>query len=146
MKQLTKTTTPIRERDIKRSWHLFDLSGKVLGRVTPGIARVLQGKHKTSYVDYLDGGDYAVVINATKVVLTGKKAQTKTYDRYSGYPSGQKVISFEKLIAVRPQEVIRIAVSGMLPKNKMRDRRLARLYIYKDNKHPYVDKFPVTES
>lgn len=141
MPSLTKSTKPQREKDIKREWKIFDLKNKILGRSTTEISSVLQGKGKVSYSAYLDSGDYVVVINARRVEVTGKKAKDKTYNRYSGYPSGRSQIKFKELIVRKPSEVIRHAVSGMLPKNKHRDRRLARLFIYPDEKHPYVDKF-----
>jgi len=141
MVNITKSTNPIKESDIKREWHLVDASKKVLGRFAPDIVRLLQGKHKVNYVSYLDNGDYVVVVNAKRVRVTGKKAETKTYSSYSGYPSGQKNITFANLLEKNPTEIIKRAVSGMLPKNKLRDRRLTRLFIYADDKHPYESKF-----
>lgn len=141
MVNLTHSTKPVSEKDIKRNWHLIDVSDKVLGRITPEIARFLQGKHKRDYVAYLDMGDYVVVINAIKVKLTGKKVEAKEYTRFSGYPGGLKRISFKTMLKDKPAEIIKHAVSGMLPKNKLRERRLTRLFIFADNKHPYADKF-----
>ncbi len=143
MVSLTKSTKSISDKDIKRMWHIIDVKGKVLGRVAPEIAKLLQGKHKVIYVPYLDLGDYVVVINAKYVVLTGRKGKSKTYTRYSGYPGGLKKITFDHLIEKNPTEVIKHAVSGMLPKNKQRDSRLARLFVFKDEKHPYSNKFNV---
>lgn len=137
MAHLTISTKPIKEKEIKRDWRLFDARGKVLGRLTSEIAQCLVGKHKVNYVSYLDMGDYAVVINARDIVLTGAKKESKTYKYYSGYPGGLKEVSFSKLKQARPQEIIRHAVSGMLPKNKLRDRRLARLFVFKDEKYPF---------
>lgn len=141
MVHLTVSTKPISEKEIKRDWRLFDAKGKVLGRLTSEIARCLIGKHKVNYVPYLDMGDYAVVINAREVILTGAKAASKTYKYYSGYPGGLKEVSFSRLKETRPQEIIRHAAAGMLPKNKLRDRRLARLFVFKDDKYPYQAKF-----
>jgi large subunit ribosomal protein L13 len=146
MKNLTKSTKSISEKELKPEWHLINMEGKILGRTTPKIAILLMGKHKTNYVSYLDSGDSVVVINAQKVVLTGKKSLSKIYSYYSGYPSGLRKVSFEKMIEKNPTEVVRRAVSGMLPKNKLRDRRLARLFIYADDKHPYEEKFKVQKS
>ncbi len=140
MVNLTKSTKSVSINDIKRRWHLIDVKGKVLGRVAPKIAQLLQGKDKVNYVPYLDVGDYVVVINAAKVKLTGKKYETKKYTYYSGYPGGLKEISFQHLLKENPSEVIKHAVSGMLPKNKLRDRRLKRLFVFADEKHPYGDK------
>jgi len=141
MLTLTKQTKPIKEKEVIRNWHLIDVSGQILGRVAGKISRLLQGKHKVTYVPYLDSGDYIVVINAQKIKVTGKKAKNKVYTRYSGYPGGLKKITFEKMSQEKPDEIIRHAVSGMLPKNKLRDRRLARLFIFKDENHKFSDKF-----
>jgi large subunit ribosomal protein L13 len=141
MSQLTKQTKPVKEKEIVRNWHLIDVSGQVLGRVAGKISRLLQGKHKVNYVPYLDSGDYIVVINAKKIKVTGKKEKNKVYTRYSGYPGGLKTISYEKMLKQKPEDIIRHAVSGMLPKNKLRDRRLARLFIFPDKDHKFNDKF-----
>lgn len=141
--KLTQSTKSIKEEDIKREWHLVDLSGKILGRVIPNISRVLQGKNKTDYAPYLDMGDYVVVINAKKIVLTGKKSSNKVYSYFSGYPGGLRQVKFTDMIKRNPAEVIRHAVSGMLPKNKLRKKRLARLFVFPDEKNPYQDKFPM---
>ncbi len=141
MVKLTQATKPIKEKEVKRDWHLIDVSGKVLGRVAPEIAKLLQGKHKKNYVSYLDSGDFVVVINAKKVVLTGRKSETKVYTRYTGYPGGLKTVSFKRMLEKNPEVVIKHAVSGMLPKNKLRERRLKRLFVFPEDKHPYQDKF-----
>lgn len=141
MKKPTQTTQSVKLSEIKRKWHLIDVKGKTLGRITPYISKLLQGKHKTTYVSYLDSGDYVVVVNAAQVSVTGDKENSKIYTYYSGYPGGLKQIPFKRLIEKNPKEIIRHAVSGMLPKNKLRDRRLTRLFIYADDKHPYSDKF-----
>ena len=134
-------TTPTKLSDIKRSWHLFDMENKTLGRVASEIATVLMGKSKPYFVSNLDCGDYVVVINASKVKVSGKKEAQKKYSRFSGYPGGYRE---EKLIDLRkrsPGDIIRFAVLGMLPQNKLQNRMLARLFIFKDAEHPYKDKF-----
>ena len=141
MVNLTISTKPVKAKEIKRDWHLIDASSKILGRLAPEIVKVLQGKHKRNYVPYLDMGDYVVVINAKKVIVSGKKADQKIYTRYSGYPGGLKEISFNKLLEEKPEEIVKRAVSGMLPKNKLRKKRLARLYVFADENHPFADKF-----
>lgn len=146
MTNITKVTKPVKAGQIVRGWHLVDVSGQVLGRACPKIAKWLQGKDKINYVPYLDMGDYVVVINAKKVKITGKKDQDKIYTRYSGYPGGLKKINFANLLAKNPQEIIRHAVSGMLPKNKHRDQRLTRLFIFSDEKHPYEEKLKSQKS
>lgn len=140
MTHLTHSTRPASEKLIDRKWHLVDVSGKRLGRAANAIVAMLQGKEKLNYAPNIDGGDYVVVVNAKAIVLSGHKADTKTYAKYSGYPGGLRKIPFKTYLETRPEEVIRRAVSGMLPKNKLRDRRLARLHVYPENKHPYANK------
>ncbi|GIW63977.1 MAG: 50S ribosomal protein L13 [Patescibacteria group bacterium] len=139
--KLTETTRSVKLSEVKRDWHLIDLKNKVLGREAGRIAQLLQGKNKVNYVANLDMGDYVVVINAKRLKLTGSKTQKKEYQSYSGYPGGLKVESFKSLINRKPEEVVKRAVSGMLPKNKLRKRRLARLYIFADENHNFGDKF-----
>ena len=137
----TQTTKSVKEKDIKRNWHLIDAKGKVLGRLAPEIASLLQGKHKRNYVSYLDCGDYVVAVNAAAVRLTGRKESSKIYTRYSGYPGGLKTVAASALRTQNPGKMIENAVSGMLPKNKYRSDRLRRLYLYKDENHKFKNKF-----
>jgi len=134
----TKVT---RKREIKREWRLFDAKDKILGRLATKIAILLMGKNKPYFVSHLDCGDYAVVINAAKVRMSGRKMEQKKYYRHSGYPGGFKEVSFAQQMAKDPKKIIRHAVAGMLPKNKLRAKRLARLKVFVDEKHPYQDKF-----
>ncbi|MFA9288801.1 MAG: 50S ribosomal protein L13 [Weeksellaceae bacterium] len=145
MTHLTHTTRSIKAKEINRKWHLVDANGKTLGRISPDISTKLQGKHKVEYVPNIDMGDHIVVINADKVKVTGKKAEQKEYERYSGYPGGLKTLTFNQMMDRNPEEVIRRAVSGMLPKNKLRDPRLARLHVYKGEQHPHKAEFANTE-
>lgn len=140
MKNLTRQTKSVKAKEVKRTWHLIDVAGQVLGRVSPGIARLLQGKNKVDYVPYLDVGDYVVVVNSKKIVITGKKNVSKTYTSYSGYPGGLKVKTFSSLMEKNPDQIVKHAVSGMLPKNKFREDRLNRLFIFPDENHPYKEK------
>ncbi len=140
MVHLTHSTKTISEKNITRIWHEVDVSGKRLGRIANTISSYLQGKHKPSYVPNIDIGDYVVVTNAKKIVLTGKKADVKTYSMYSGYPGGMRKVAFKTMLDKQPQEVVRRAVSGMLPKNNLRDKRLARLFVYPDVEHPHKEK------
>lgn len=136
--QLTK---PTKKSDIVRSWHLYDVKDKILGRVVTDITTCLSGKRKPYYVKYLDCGDYVVVINAKHVKVSGKKTDDKMYARYSGYPGGLKKDSFKNLLANKPERIIHHAVSGMLPANKIKNLLLKRLYIFPEAEHPYKDKF-----
>jgi large subunit ribosomal protein L13 len=140
MVNLTKATKSVSEKTIKREWHLVDAKGAVLGRFATDVAKYLIGKHKRNFVSYMDQGDYVIVINAAQIVITGRKEDDKTYTRYSGYPGGLKKISFAEMKEKNPQGIVKKAIWGMLPKNKLRDRRIARLHIYKDEKHPYENK------
>lgn len=137
---MTKST---KLSDIKRSWHLIDVEGKILGRISTGIAKILMGKSKPYYVSNLDCGDYAVVINAEKIIVTGKKESKKKYSRFSGYPGGYKEEALSDLRKRNPSEIVKYAVLGMLPQNKLRDRMLLRLFIFAGEDHPYTDKFKV---
>src|SRR3989344_2944580 len=137
---MDKTTKATKDADIKRSWHLVDVNGKILGRISSEIAKLLMGKSKPHYVRNLDCGDYIVVINASGVKVTGKKEENKKYYRHSGYPGGLRMQTFKELKDSKPEEMIRHAVKGMLPQNKLRDRMLTRLFVYRDENHPYTDK------
>ena len=137
---MNKTTKPTKASDIKRSWHLVDVNGGILGRISSEIAKLLIGKSKPYYVRNLDCGDYVVVINASNVKVTGKKEKDKKYYRHSGYPGGLKVETLKELRKSKPEEIIRHAVKGMLPQNKLRDKMLTRLFVYRDEKYPYQDK------
>lgn len=135
------TTRSTKTSEIKRSWHLINARDETLGRLATRIAKLLMGKDKPYFVRHLDCGDWVVVVDAAEVKVTGKKASQKLYYRHSGYPGGFREITFEKQMECDPTKVIRHAVSGMLPKNKLRKRMLARLRIYADEKHPYGGKF-----
>jgi len=135
--KVAKPTKPTSIKSINRSWYLIDVKGQVLGRAATHIATKLIGKSKPMFVRNLDCGDYVVVINAEAVVVTGKKSDDKQYTSYSGYPGGIRKESLTHLQERRPVEVVRRAVAGMLPKNKLRAPLLKRLYIYAGNDHPY---------
>ncbi len=141
---MNKTTKPTKQSDIKREWHLINLKDQVLGRVSTEIAKLLMGKRKPYFARNMDCGDYVIAVNASTVKVTGKKEEQKTYYRYSGYPGGLKKETLEKLRKRKPEDVIIHAVKGMLPQNKLRDRMLGRLYIYKGEEHPYGDKLKTT--
>jgi large subunit ribosomal protein L13 len=134
-------TAPTRISDIKRSWHLVEANENILGRISTKIATLLMGKSKPYFARNMDCGDYVVVINAGKVKVTGRKELAKKYYRHSGYPGGFKTETLVELRQRRPGEIIRHAVSGMLPQNKLRDRMLTRLFVYEGEEHPYKDKF-----
>ncbi|KAJ1952811.1 54S ribosomal protein L23, mitochondrial [Dispira parvispora] len=120
-----------------RLWHLVDAKGQVLGRMSSRIATTLMGKHKPIYNPAADCGDYVVVINARDVKVTGNKFDQKVYYRHSGYPGGLKETPYSRLMERNPSEIIRKAVYGMLPKNRLRSSRMDRLLVFADDKHPY---------
>lgn len=130
----------------ERRWHLIDVHGKVLGRVSVEIAHLLMGKGKPEFIRNLDSGDYVVVTNAKEVAATGQKEEKKFYYRHSGFPGGFKKESLGELRQRRPEEVVRHAVAGMLPQNKLKDKFLARLFIFGGQAHTYKDKFMKEES
>ena len=131
------STNAMSSKEIKREWHLIDAKDKILGRLATEVANKLMGKQKSEYVPYLDMGDFVVVTNAEKIKVSGNKATQKKYYRHSMYPGGLKVESYAEKMAKRPQDIIRHAVSGMLPKNKLKTSMLKKLHVYKDSKHPY---------
>lgn len=135
------TTKPTKTKDIVRSWHLFDVRDRVLGRAATQIAHALMGKAKPYFVRHLDCGDHVVVINAAHVAVTGKKESDKLYTRYSGYPGGLKAKALWQVRREKPTLLVRHAVYGMLPKNKLRDRLITRLWLYPEAQHPYKAKF-----
>ncbi|GAA5977050.1 hypothetical protein JCM11641_001286 [Rhodosporidiobolus odoratus] len=120
-----------------RTWRGVDAEGKVLGRMATRIAIVLMGKHKPIYDQANDCGDYVVVTNAKKVAVTGRKADQKLYRHHTQFPGGLKEIPYKTMLERKPEEIIRRAVSGMLPKNRLRAKRLERLFIFPDAENPY---------
>lgn len=123
------STNVLSAKDIKRETHTIDASGKILGRLSTGVARLLMGKHKPYYVPYLDLGDYVVITNASRIKVTGKKLAQKRYYRHSGYPHGLKIETLDKLMERSPQKVIEHAVVGMLPKNKLGKQMIRKLKV-----------------
>lgn len=129
-----------RKEDVTREWHLVDVKDEVLGRIATKIAEKLIGKYKATYTPHTDAGDFVVVINAREVVVTRDKAQKKMYYRHSGFPGGLKQRSFEEMIRKNPEEVIRLAVKNMLPKNRLQGDRMARLKIYAEADHNHTSQ------
>lgn len=128
--------------DIKRDWFIVDASGKTLGRLATEIARRLRGKHKAEYTPHMDTGDYIVVINAKDVQVSGNKRTDKIYYHHTGFPGGIKSISFEKLIAKKPEQVIEKAVKGMLPKGPLGRDMFRKLKVYAGAQHQHSAQQP----
>ena len=126
-----------KEQEISKKWYLVDAKDRVLGRLATQIAMRLRGKHKPIFTPHADTGDFIVVINANKVTLTGRKWDKKIYYRHTGYIGGLKEISAKKLLEKKPEDILRFAVRGMLPKNSLGRRQLKKLKIYSGSEHPH---------
>lgn len=137
-----KTTQVAKKEDVTRDWYLVDVDNKVLGRVATEIANVLRGKNKPTFTPSVDTGDFVIVVNAEKIALTGKKLSDKTYYSHSLYPGGLKEISAGKLMEKKPEELLKKAVKGMLPKNKLARHMLKKLKIYAGAAHPHEAQMP----
>ncbi len=124
------STNRLSAKNIKRGSYTIDASGKILGRLATEVATILMGKKKPEFVPYLDTGDFVVVTNASKVVVSGKKSKNKTYTRHSGYPGGLRVETFDKVITSKPEYIIEHAVKGMLPKNRLGSQMIKKLKVY----------------
>ena len=136
-----KTSYATKE-DVTRDWYLVDAEDKILGRLACGIAHHLRGKHKAIYAPFMDTGDFVIVVNAEKIALTGKKLTDKVYYHHSGYPGGIKAITAGKLLKEKPEELLRTAVKGMLPKNTLGRAMLKKLKIYTGGDHPHEAQCP----
>jgi large subunit ribosomal protein L13 len=128
--------------DVHRAWHLVDAEGLVLGRLATDVATLLRGKHKPMFAPHIDTGDHVIVVNASKIVLTAGKASKKEAIRHSGYPGGLKRRGYDEILATRPQDAVRHAVRGMLPKGPLGRRMLRKLKVYAGPTHPHVAQQP----
>ena len=128
--------------DIIRSWHVVDADGLVLGRLATEVASRLRGKHKPIFAPHIDTGDHVIVVNAAKIVLTSGKAEQKVAYRHSGYPGGLRAQGYTDLLATRPEEVVRRAVRGMLPRTRLGRQQLAKLKVYAGPEHPHQAQQP----
>ena len=135
-------TYSAKAEDVERKWWLVDLEGKTVGRAASEIATRLRGKHKPTFTPHVDTGDFVVCINADKVVFTGNKERDKVYRKHSGYPGGLKEITAGELLERKPEDVIRYAVQGMLPKNKLAQKIIKKLKVYAGDEHPHEAQQP----
>jgi large subunit ribosomal protein L13 len=138
----TAKTYTLRESEIERRWYVVDVTDETLGRIASRIAPVLEGKHKPTYTPHLDSGDHVIVLNASRVTVTRDKRESKLYIRHSGYPGGFKQETLGHLLERRPEEVIRRAVKGMLPHNRLGAQQLRKLKIYAGPDHPHQAQRP----
>ena len=137
--QKTWTATP---SNIERKWYVVDAEGMVLGRLASQVAAILRGKNKPTFTPHFDTGDYVIVVNADKVVLTGNKEDQKEYKRYSGYTGGQKITKFKDMKAKYPERIVEHAIVGMLPHNKLGRQMAKKLRVYADSDHGHEAQFP----
>ena len=135
-------TYQAKKEGIERGWFVVNAEGKILGRLASQVAHVLRGKHKPTFTPHVDTGDFVVVVNARKVTLTGKKLKDKKYYHHTGYPGGIREVRAEKVLALKPTEMIRTAVKGMLPKTSLGRQMIRKLKIYAGSSHPHEAQKP----
>ncbi|MGQ9925920.1 MAG: 50S ribosomal protein L13 [Chloroflexaceae bacterium] len=131
-----------RPAEVQRDWYVVDATDQVLGRLATHIATLLRGKHKPTYTPSIDGGDFVIVVNCEKIKIMGKKADQKIYYRHTGYPGGLKATPYKMMLAKHPDRILRNAVKGMLPKNRMGRHLLTKLRIYAGPRHPHAAQQP----
>lgn len=136
------STFMAKAEDIQRKWYIIDATNKPLGRLATEVARLLRGKHKAIFTPHVDTGDHVIVINAEKIILTGKKPEQKIYARHSGYPGGLKTMTYAKLLKEKPELAIEKAVKGMLPHNRLGSAMNKKLKVYRGAEHPHQAQQP----
>lgn len=137
-----KTTFMANAANVERKWFVVDAEGQTVGRLAAEVAKVLRGKHKPTFTPHVDTGDYVIVVNADKVVFSGKKLTKKTYFRHSGYPGGTSFVTPQDMLNKHPERVVEIAVRGMLPKNKLGAQMYRKLSVYAGPEHPHTAQKP----
>ena len=136
-----RTYTP-KPGDIERQWHVIDATDQVLGRLASQVARLLRGKHKTTFAPHVDTGDFVIIINADKVALTGAKLEQKRAYHHSGYPGGLKSVNYAELLATNPERAVEKAVGGMVPKTRLGRAQMQKLKVYTGAEHPHAAQNP----
>ncbi len=131
-----------RPKEVERKWYVIDAEGKTLGRLAAEISRLLRGKNKPQYTPHVDVGDFVVVVNAEKVEVSGRKAEQKVYRWHTGYPGGLRERSYKQMLQKKPEEILRQAVRGMMPKTRLGRRQLKKLKIYAGPEHPHAGQTP----
>ena len=139
---MTTKTYAVKSSDIQREWRVVDADGQTLGRLATRIATLLRGKHRVTFSTHIDTGDPVIILNASKIKVTGRKLQAKQYVRHSGYPGGMRTESLERLLSRRPEEVIRRAVRGMVPQNRLGEQMMRKLHVYAGAEHPHAAQRP----
>jgi large subunit ribosomal protein L13 len=136
------TTYMAKANEVEKKWYILDATDKALGRLASEAAKLLRGKHKPTFTPHVDTGDHVIVINAEKVILTGKKLEQKMTFRHSGYPGGVKQMNYKTLMQVNPEKAVELAVTGMLPHNKLGDKIAKKLKVYKGTEHGHEAQMP----
>ena len=144
MDTLSYKTKSANKQTVEHKWYVVDAEGEIVGRLATRIASVLRGKHKPSYTPHVDTGDYVIVLNCDKVRFTGKKMDDKIYQRYTGYPGGQRERTANEMMAKKPEAIIEKAVKGMLPKNKLGRQMFKKLFVYTGAEHKHAAQKPET--
>ena len=142
MNTLSYKTRSVKKEEVNRTWFVVDAEGQSLGRMCTRIATVLRGKHHPEYTPHVDTGDYVIVVNAAKVKLSGNKENVKIYQNYSGYPGGLKELTASEVRARKPERLVEIAVKGMLPKNKLGNAMVKKLFVYAGPEHLHTAQQP----
>jgi large subunit ribosomal protein L13 len=137
-----KMTKFVKTEDADHKWYIVDADGQILGRLASKIAKIIRGKNKPIFTPNTDTGDFVVVINAEKVRLTGKREQLKDYKRHSGYPGGQKIVSYQNMLTKNPEFIVENAVKGMLPKTRLGNKLIKKLKVYAGDKNPHTAQKP----
>lgn len=132
-----------KEADVARSWHVVDAEGQTLGRLATVVANLLRGKLKPTFTPHVDTGDFVVIINADKIVVTGKKSEEKLYRHHTGWPGGFRTIKYSKLMGEKPTRIVEKAIRGMLPHNKLSAAQFSKLKVYAGSEHPHAAQQPV---
>jgi large subunit ribosomal protein L13 len=135
-------TEPAKEREIESKWYVVDATDQVLGRLATKVAAIIRGKHKPDFTPHLITGDFVVVLNADKVTISGNKALSKEYKRFSGYRDGLTLTTYEKMMEKKPEYAVQHAVKGMLPKNRLGRKMVKRLFVYTGDEHPHSAQKP----
>ena len=140
--KLVQPSYSAKKDEITREWYIVDAEGQTLGRLASKVSKILQGKHKPIYTPHIDTGDFVIIINAEKINVTGNKANTKVYRKHSGYPGGLKEVSYKRLLEKQPEQIIRYAIKGMMPKTILGKQMLKKLKVYAGPNHPHQAQKP----
>jgi large subunit ribosomal protein L13 len=135
-------TYMVNPNEIERKWFIIDAEGKTLGRLASEVAKILRGKNKPIYTPHLDTGDHVIILNAEKVVLTGKKLDQKMYTTHSGYPGGIKQVPYRRFLAEKPEKAVYEAIRGMIPHNRLGRKMIKKLRVYREAEHPHEAQQP----